>query len=149
MSRSIARLARLSALTLVLAAASAATLPAQATGVATPPTGEECLGLSFGPWAPPLDAVAAGHLRSGRFDTSSVARAPAERDWALRLEAGRDTTLILFPAWWPVGVAVRVPAVAAVERDTLKGTATALVADASMNAPTATVLLWRVPCGRR
>ena len=149
MSRYIARLARLSAIVSVLAATSAMTLPAQATTTATPSAPEECLGLAFGDWTPPLDAVAAGHRQSGRFDTSAVSRAPNARDWALRLQAGRDTTLMLFPAWWPVGVAVRVPAVEAAGRDTLRGTATALVADARATAPTAAVLLWRVPCSGR
>ncbi len=149
MPRSVSRLIRLSSVATALACVVATTLPAQAVPLAAPATVDECLGLTFGPWTPPLDAAAAGHRLSGRSDGSIDNRAPGARDWALRLEAGRDTTLILFPAWWPVGVAIRVPAATgAAERDTLKGTATALVADASVKAPTSAVLLWRVPCGR-
>ncbi len=146
MSHPRARLTLLSVIGSVLVAASPATLRGQTTGTATASAAEECLGLAFGAWKPALNAVAAGHRQSGRFDTSAASRAPNDRDWALRLPAGRDTTLMLFPAWWPVGVAVRVPAVDAVGRDTLRGTATALVADGQATNPTTTVLLWRVPC---
>lgn len=148
MPRSIARLAQLSAAA-ALAAVSSGALPAQSSEIAPPTMTEECLGIAFGAWTPPLDAASAGHRQSGSFDTNPISRARHERDWALRLEAGRDTTLILFPAWWPAGVAVRVPPVVAASGDTLKGTATALVADVRTKAPTATVMLWRVPCGGR
>jgi hypothetical protein len=106
---------------------------------------EECLGFAFGRWTPALDARAAGH---GTLPPAgSLPHAPNGRDWAAALSSGRDTTLMLFPGWWPAGVHVRLPSGARVTGDTVRGTATALVADGRLRAPTAAVLAWLVPCG--
>ena len=74
-------------------------------------------------------------------------QAPGGRDWASELLTGRDSTLMLFPQWWPAGVVIdfRVPST---RGDTLRGTATALVADGRRTAPVAPVLAWAVPCQR-
>ena len=131
-------------LALLLPAAAAAQPPAP-TGFVRP-LEQECLGLAFGRWTPPLDARAAGH---GTLpDAASLPHAPGGRDWAAAVSAGRDTTLMLFPAWWPAGVHLRLPSGARVTGDTVRGTATALVADGRLRAPTAAVRVWLVPCGR-
>jgi len=118
---------------------SAATMP---EGVATP---DECFGLTFGRWEPELDPRAAGHPVVAADSTPQ--RAPDGRDWAARLETGRDTTIILFPVWWPAGVTIRFPQGRASTNDTTRGTATALVASGDVNPPTTAVLLRPVPCG--
>jgi hypothetical protein len=146
----LVRRPRLRAAALLVAVASAATgtsLAAQSTGAPAPaPSGDECLAFSFGAWAPPLDARAAGHRSATRADTTP--QAPHGREWAMRFEAAsRDSTLMLFPAWWPASVAIRLARGIDATSDTVRGTAVALVADGRLTAPRASVLLWRVPCG--
>lgn len=108
--------------------------------------GDECFGLTFGRWEPALDPRTAGHPVIAA--DSAPRRAPNGRDWAARLESGRDTTIILFPSWWPAGVAVRFPEGRAAGSDTTHGTATALVADGRVQPPTTRVRLWSVACER-
>lgn len=119
--------------------------PVAPPGVSREPSSDaaECLGFAFGRWTPALDARAAGHpaLAGG-----ALPQAPNGRDWAAAIEAGRDTTLMLFPAWWPAGVHVRLPGRRAAARDTVRATATALVADGRVRAPSAIVLVWAVRC---
>jgi hypothetical protein len=104
-----------------------------------------CFGFSFGAWTPPLDWEAAGH--GARPNPKSLQQAPDGRDWAVDLaDESTDSSLVLFPAWWPVGVVVRLPRALLATGDTLRGRATALVADARRQAPTADVRAWRVPC---
>lgn len=103
-----------------------------------------CFGFAFGAWSPPLDWRAAGH--GDRPDSSKLAHAPAGRDWAAEGSTPRDTVLMLYPAWWPVGVLVEIPARRIVAGDTVTGRASALVADGRLRAPTAVVRAWRVPC---
>ena len=62
--------------------------------------------------------------------------------------AGSDTVLVLYPAFWPAGVAVSLGARELAAGDTVLGRATALVADAHKASPVAKVRAWRVPCGR-
>ncbi|MGQ0537811.1 MAG: hypothetical protein ACT4R6_02595 [Gemmatimonadaceae bacterium] len=109
----------------------------------------QCYGFAFGAWRPALDLVAAGH-EAARLP-SDAAKAPGGRDWASDA-VPNDTTLLLFPAWWPAGVQVTFarrpspsprPLAAA---DTVSGYATAFVADARAETPRATVRLWLVPC---
>lgn len=111
------------------------------------PDDELCLGFSFGAWTPPLDWTAAGH--GERPDPRSIPQAPSGRDWAANDRQDGDTTLTLFPAWWPAGVVVRLPSRIPLTGDTLRGTATALVADGRLAAPSANVMAWRVRCGAR
>ena len=125
--------ALIAAVAVAMATAPAApALYAQAVGPpATPAAEEECFGFSFGAWTPALDARAAGHRPAApeQPPRPPEAQASGGRDWAIRLGAGRDTTLLLFPAWWPAGVAVRFPDGIDARRDTVRGTATAFVAD--------------------
>jgi hypothetical protein len=109
------------------------------------PDDELCLGFAFRAWTPPLDWKAAGH--GERPDPRSIPQAPSGRDWAANDRQDGDTTVTLFPAWWPAGVVVRLPSRIPLTGDTLHGTATALVADGRMTAPRADVLAWRVRCG--
>lgn len=106
-----------------------------------------CLGFSFGAWNPPLDWRGAGH---GDPPTEkSLQRAPDGRDWAVDLPAaGRDSTLLLFPSWWPAGVSVVVPQRALAVGDTVRAEAIALVADGRKTAPRSQVLVRRVTCRR-
>lgn len=104
---------------------------------------DECYGFAFGRWDPPLDLRAAGHQV---MSPDKVAHAPGGRDWAAAVAAGRDTTLLLFPAWWPAGVVIRFPGHVRAPTDTVHGRATALVADGRVRNPEAAVLAWPVPC---
>lgn len=103
-----------------------------------------CFGFAFGAWSPPLDWRAAGH--GDRPDSSRFVHAPEGRDWAAEGSSAADTALMLYPAWWPVGVLVEIPARRIVDGDTVTGKASALVADGRLRAPTAVVRAWRVPC---
>lgn len=115
-------------------------------GQAATPPGEgepECLAFAFGRFVPALDAEAAGHARVPTADM--VPQAPESRDWASRDSSRAGMTLMLYPAWWPVGVLVELPRTR-LGGDTLRGTASALVADGRLTAPTAAILAWVVPC---
>ena len=108
-------------------------------------TDQLCLGFTFGSFTPKLDWAKAGHapIRPG-----STESAPDGRDWASDQALPNDSSLYLFPAWWPVGIwvelATRVPA----DGDTVSGKATALVARGDITPPVAKVRAWRVPCAR-
>jgi hypothetical protein len=103
-----------------------------------------CLGFAFGAFTPKLDWERAGHapIRAG-----SVQRAPDGRDWASDQALPNDSSLYLFPAWWPVGVWVELSSRAPAPGDTVNGRATALVARGNITPPVARVRAWRVPCG--
>ena len=113
-------------------------------------TPDECFGFKFGTWEPPLKSVASS--RNPGYDPTTSAPAGAQRDWAARVPNGRNTTssadsvLMLFPAWWPVGVAIEWTEQ---RGDTLVGTAHALVADGRLKNPSTTVRGVRVPCAPR
>jgi hypothetical protein len=139
----VTRLAAAGALLVLLAAPLAAQAPTATPSPSPPADAPRCLGLAFGRWTPALDLAAAGHASP----SGATPQAPNGRDWAAAIEAGRDTTLMLFPAWWPAGVHVHVPA-SRPGRDTVRATATALVADGRVRAPSATVLMWTVRCDR-
>lgn len=140
LTRRYARIAPLAAL-LVLVAAPLAR--AQVAG-ADVDTSAVCLGFAFGKWSPPLDWHAARHV--GALDSSWVGHAPGGRGWASDAAAA-DSTLMLYPGWWPVGVSVALPTRSPARGDTVTGTAIALVADGRVANPTARVRAWRVPCG--
>lgn len=109
--------------------------------------GAVCLGFSFGPWTPPLDWQAAGH--GAAMDSSGVAMAPGGRGWAASDSSLQSmSTVMLFPPWWPVGVAVELGTAAPAPGDTVAGRAHALVNDGRLTPPTSRVRAWRVPCGR-
>ena len=86
----------------------------------------------------------AGHapIRAG-----SVQRAPDGRDWASDQALPNDSSLYLFPAWWPVGIWVELSTRAPAPGDTVEGRATALVARGNITPPVARVRAWRIPCG--
>ncbi len=103
----------------------------------------QCFGFAFGTWKPALDLAAAGH--STTPPPSALLKAPGGRDWASDA-VPNDTTLLLFPAWWPAGVQVTFPRQPRSPADTVTGSALALVADGRTTPPRATMRLWRVPC---
>jgi len=122
---------------------------APATGLLAQRTPDECFGFKFGAWDPPLKSVASA--ANPGYDPTTSASAGAPRDWAARVPNGRTTTspadsvLMLFPAWWPVGVAIEWTEQ---RGDTLIGTAHALVADGRLRNPVTSVRGMRVPCAK-
>src|SRR5579875_2377346 len=143
-----ARQSATSALLALLALRSASSLRAQGTPAA--PSVERdmsavCLGFAFGSWAPPLDWHAA--RQQGTMDSSFVGHGAGGRGLAAGDEATTDSSLMLFPGWWPVGVSVALPTRSPAAGDTVTGVATALVADGRVHNPTAKVRAWRVRCG--
>lgn len=101
-----------------------------------------CYGFSFGTWTPALDRVAAGHDPSARGGPG----APDGREWAVS-DSG-SASLILFPAWWPAGIRVTLPAGPPPLGRSARGTAIAFVADARKRPPAAPIDVHGVPCGR-
>lgn len=108
--------------------------------------GDECLRFIFGPWTPPLDAKAAGHPTFPPAE--SLPQAPGGRGWAVSDSTTGDAQLLLYPSFWPAGVSVRFPRAPRAPHDTVRGTATALVADGRVRSPEAGVMAWLVPCWR-
>lgn len=107
----------------------------------------ECFGFAFGSWTPALDWQMAGH--GSPVDSALVPRAPNGRGWAaIDVEPQSDSTLLLFPPWWPAGISVKLTNKFASSHDTIAGRAIALVADGRKRPPTSSVRLWQVPCGR-
>lgn len=111
-------------------------------------TPDECFGFTFGAWEPPLKSVASTY--NPGYDPTSSAPVGAPRDWATRVPSGRpldattaDSVLLLFPAWWPVGVSIQW---SAQRGDTLIGRAVALVADGRVKNPVTAVRALRVAC---
>jgi hypothetical protein len=107
---------------------------------------DECFGFSFGAWDPPLKSVA-NTFNPGE-DPKAGAAPGAPRGWAARAPSGRepgDSSLVLFPAWWPSGVTIDWTGA---RGDTLVGVAHALVADGRLKVPASAVRGLRVPCGR-
>jgi hypothetical protein len=131
----------------VAAIAFMATQPmlAQASPPARPTDAGQCFGFAFGSWTPTLDWQRAGH--GSPLDSARVPRAPGGRGWAaLDVESQSDSTLLLFPPWWPAGVVIDVGAKPISATDTVPGQATALVADGRLRPPRSTVRVWRVSC---
>ncbi len=98
----------------------------------------ECFRFVFGAWDPPLDWARAGHQTAppvGEYPTQG--RGSAAR-------TGYDEPLLLFPSFWPVGVVIRFDSGA--QTDTLRGTATALQADASRAPSRTRVVAVRFAC---
>jgi len=103
----------------------------------------QCFGFSFGAWNPPLDLRASGHRPE--LGGTTQPKAPGGRDWAADI-VPNDTTLMLFPAWWPAGVQVTFPRRPRSAADTVTGRAMALVADGSVTPPRTAMRAWRVTC---
>jgi hypothetical protein len=103
----------------------------------------QCFGFTFGTWKPALDLATAGHS-TAPLD-SALLKAPGGREWASDA-APNDTTLLLFPSWWPVGVEITFARKPRTFADTVTGRATALVASGNIPPPRASVRAWRVAC---
>jgi hypothetical protein len=118
------------------------------TGTATERERErdECLRFIFGEWTPPLDAKAAGHPSFPPAE--SLPQGPGGRGWAVSDSTTGDTQLLLYPIFWPAGVRVRFPRKPRSPHDTVRGRATALVADGRVRSPEAEVMWWLAPCRR-
>lgn len=128
-----------------LTAAVIVTIPGAVRAQGAPATADDdavCYRFAFGAWSPALDKVAAGHDPDARGGPG----APNGRDWAVS-DLGPGVTLMLFPAWWPAGVSVRLPGPPPAVGDTATGTATALVADGRRRPPTAPIRVLGVACG--
>lgn len=139
------------AVTFALTAFTAATLSAAPmlgaqSGSGASADSPVCLGFAFGAFTPKLDWAKAGHAPIR--DSSAVQRAPDGRDWATDQAMPNDSSLYLFPSWWPVGVLIELTTRKPAPGDTVSGRATALVARGNITPPTAKVKAWRVPCGR-
>jgi hypothetical protein len=147
---------------LALAALGAPALPlapglgAQAADSVSPPTG--CYRFAFGTWSPPLDWRGAGHdwgpggvQPTERYPTArptapAPASQPASRGSASWETFRSDSVLVIYPPWWPVGVMVHLAAPLIAAGDTVRGVATAFVADANVPPPTSSVRAWRGRC---
>lgn len=107
----------------------------------------ECFGFTFGRWEPSLKS--ASSVYSPGYDPTSSAPPGAPPSWAARTPttdssgAPADSVLLLFPSWWPAGVAIQW---SAQHGDTLIGLARALVADGRLKNPESPVRALRVPC---
>jgi hypothetical protein len=102
-----------------------------------------CFGFSFGTWQPALDLKRAGH--GAPLPPGVIPKAPGGRDWASDAMPN-DTTLMLYPEWWPAGIQVTFPRRPAAAGDTVAARALAFVADGGAVSPRASARLWRVPC---
>ena len=120
-------------------------VPAQAAPLTAPAEPPVCLGFAFGAFTPRLDWAKAGHAPIR--DSASLPHAPAGRDWASDQALPNDSSLYLFPSWWPVGVYIELSTRRPAPGDTASGRATALVASGRITPPVARVKAWRVPCG--
>jgi hypothetical protein len=106
----------------------------------------QCLGFSFGRWTPALDWKGAGHGEMP--DSSRVPQAPGGRGWAVDgLGGGTDSTFVLFPSWWPVGVVISFDRKPTIAGDTVAGRAYAMVADGTRSPPRSVIRAWLKPCG--
>ena len=104
-----------------------------------------CLRFQFGTWTPALNWKGAGHITT--LDTSKVDRAPDGRAWAAAsAKAAGDSTLILYPTFWPAGVTLSFDARKLAAGDTALAKATAMVADAKVAPSIAKAKVWRVNC---
>jgi hypothetical protein len=113
-----------------------------------------CWRFAFGAWTPPLDWERAGHegkagdlaSRVQRVRDSVFARdTNAVRNNAMIWERTRaGWSVVLFPAWWPVGVKVDFDSVLAPGRE-MTGEALALVADAGQTPSRARARAVRCP----
>jgi hypothetical protein len=128
-----------------LLVAAGGSLGAQTSEAAKRSETAECYGFSFGKWTPALDWQLSGHGTT--LDSARVPRAPNGRGWAASdIEMPSDTSLLLFPPWWPAGVLVVFKTKPAKLGDTVAGKALAFVADARKQPSTSSIRGWLVPC---
>jgi hypothetical protein len=135
----------------------AAPLTAQSS---TPAPGAQetspCWKFAFGEWTPSLDWAGAGHAGAPESTAATVRRIRdsvyVRDERATKADAmtwertSHGMLLLLYPAWWPVGVEVTFDSTLAGGRE-MQGTAVALVANASRTAARARARAWQVACG--
>lgn len=121
-----------------LACAVAAPLSAQSADPAGAPR-SGCYRFEFDAWSPTLEAAKRDLARFG-VDWRVPAPRPDDTMW----DAEGDSLALLFPAWWPNGVAVRFEPGAG--GDTLRGEAIAFVPDGRASAPRTTIRAVRGRC---
>ena len=142
----VARLVRVMVIAFMASIASVANASAQSPASRDTADYNYCLGFAFGSWSPPLDLKAAGH--NPIVDTAHFTRAPGGRDWAASgATAAGDSTILLFPIWWPAGVVIVLEHIPMSTADTARGKATALVADGRNASPTSNIRAWQKHCG--
>jgi hypothetical protein len=140
LSGSCARPSALFPVVLLAAVIFSAPAGAQERATDDPRSPPECFRFAFGAWDPPLDWTRAGHAAPPQAGVIGLhGRENAARD----LQDDREP-LLIFPAFWPVGVLIRFESQQA---DTLRGVATALSADAARAPSRARVTGVRIPCG--
>lgn len=114
-----------------------------------------CVRVAFGSWRPPLDWRGSGHADSAagladrvrRIKDSVYAGASSRpREEMIWTRTNGRPELVIFPVWWPAGVAVSFPGDTL--GDTLSGQARALVADLGKPVSVAWARVVRVQCGR-
>ena len=115
----------------VVAAQSSDSVPAPRSG---------CYRFEFGAWEPTLEAAKRDLARYG-----ADWRVPFPRESGTMWDAEGDSVALLFPAWWPIGVAVRFDPEA--RGDTVRGEAIAYVPDGRALAPRTTIRAVRGRCG--
>ena len=116
------------------------TVPARAQigdPAAAPRSG--CYRFDFGVWAPSLEQAKRDLERVG-----ADWRVPAPREAGTMWDVEGDAPALLFPVWWPNGIAVRFDSAA--RGDTLRGEAWAYVPDGRVQAPHASVRAVAGPC---
>jgi hypothetical protein len=123
---------------------------AQSDTLASRAEGPACLRFKFGAWAPALDWKRSGHPSAP--DSVQVPRSASGQAWAVGMTqsptvAAGDTSFVLYPGFWPAGVTISFDPRAFASRDTVTGTARALVADGRQPSSTARAIVWRVSCG--
>jgi hypothetical protein len=139
----VAARSAVAALAVALYAAGSAT--AQSAPPAQSSNAGLCFGFAFGKWTPALDWERAGHWPP--LDSLRTSMAPGGRGWAASdVEAQSDTTLLLFPQWWPAGVLVVLHSKLTTPNDTTPGRAIALVADGRKQPSTSPIRAWLVRC---
>jgi hypothetical protein len=116
-----------------------------------------CWRFSFSAWTPPLDWSKSGHdadekvaaervrrIRDSVFVRDSGATASNSMVW---FRGPQGPELLLFPYWWPAGVEVVFDSLVPGGTE-MTGEATALVANASLNASRARARASQIRCER-
>lgn len=127
-------------------------------GGTSSPTPSACWRFAFGEWTPALDwgkagqpgqlgatAAAVQRIRDSVFAKDPVAMSNNAMTWE---RTPQGMLLMLYPPWWPVGVAVTFDSTLAGAKEML-GTAVALEANGDQPPSRARARAWQVACGTR
>ncbi len=128
---------RLAALLALCCAAPGAVNAQPSDSVAAPRGG--CYRFEFDAWNPTLEAAKLDLARHG-----ADWRVPSPREGGTMWDAEGDSLALLFPTWWPNGIAVRFDP--ATRGDTLRGEAIAYVPDGRALAPRTSIRAVRAKC---